>query len=249
MDWFGREKESDLSWRMENCGIPNSMNESISTDPRPLLHLLLNEYRHLLLHLPSGMVVVPSFETLLIWHGVLFVKEGWFKGGVFKFHIDIPVDYPASAPRVTFDSQVFHPLVDRGSGALDLSPAFPTWTPGRDYLVLVVSYLKKIFFKKDLNGFYLRMMRSDFIDRCEECVAESLRLVYVSASPIEFQVWKNRSRVRSLLENQDLPVAPGPFEVIQDAISHLPPDLPLEVQVEAFTDWLLTDFIPKGDAM
>ena len=269
MDWLENDQHvssrnsSVGSWRMEEC-IPPTLHpfrggdsSPSSGDCLPLLNVLLDEYRHLHLHIPSGMVVVPSFETMLEWHGILFVKEGWFKGGVFKFHMAIPVDYPGSPPVVIFDSRVFHSLVDQSTGHLDLSPAFPTWTPGRDYIVLVLSFLKKVFYKKELNAYFSHLPRADFVARCEDCVAESLRLMYISVpdSPLVFEPWK-RARVRSLLSDESMLVGlsargldagPSAFEIIQDSLQHVPKTLPLEIQTEAFMAWLTEDFIPNQD--
>ena len=190
------EGDSDNSWRMEdvtscatgNGDNPNDVSAADSDDPISLFKVLLNEYKHVMEHLPAGMIVAPAFHTLLEWHGSMHVKDGYYRGGVFKFVINIPVDYPASSPAVYFFNSVFHPLVDTRTGRLDISVAFPTWKPGRDYIVLILSFIKKIFFKKELNTYLVTMPRSDFEGRCDECVAESLRLVFVSHpnSPIPF---------------------------------------------------------------
>jgi ubiquitin-protein ligase len=58
---------------------------------------------------------------LLVWHGVVFVREGPYKDGIFKFQMNIPPSYPAKAPEVSFISKVYHPLVDLKSGKLDIS--------------------------------------------------------------------------------------------------------------------------------
>jgi ubiquitin-protein ligase len=51
----------------------------------------------------------------------VFVREGPFKDGIFKFQINIPTSYPAKAPEVTFITKVYHPFVDLKSGKLDLT--------------------------------------------------------------------------------------------------------------------------------
>ena len=50
----------------------------------------------------------------------MFVREGPFKDGIFKFQMNIPSSYPAKAPEVTFITKVYHPFVDLKSGKLDL---------------------------------------------------------------------------------------------------------------------------------
>ena len=199
--WFGEdavsEAGSDSSWRMEEVASsslthhdnnPNDVSAADSDDPISLFRVLLAEYRQILQHLPSGIVVAPAFHTILEWHGVVHVKEGYYRGGVFKFVINVPVDYPASAPAVYFFTSVFHPLVDTQTGRLDITIAFPTWKPGRDYIVLILAFIKKMFFKRELNSYLVSMPRNEFQDRCMDCVAESQRLIFVSHpnSPIPF---------------------------------------------------------------
>jgi ubiquitin-protein ligase len=195
---------SNTSWRMEDYspadrrlnGSGESSMLSSAWDAKnreSLLEVLLEEYRQVIQSIPNGMVVAPAFHTLLEWHGIIFVNEGWFKGGVFKFVIHIPVDYPESPPAVYFFNRIFHPLVDSETGRLDLTPAFPTWKSGRDYLVLVLLYLKKIFLKKELNSFFNEMNRDEFLANCDECVCESLRLIYICHpnSPIPLSAWRH----------------------------------------------------------
>ena len=242
---------STSSWRMEDIlGLDQRSETSQgvdSDDPGSLLRVVLGEYRDLLLHLPSGMLVAPSFENILEWHGSLHVKDGFYRGGVFKFIIHIPVDYPSSAPNVYLFNQVFHPLVHKETGKLDLSPAFPTWKPGRDYIVLVLCFLKKIFFKRELNSYLTTMSRETFLSRCEECVSESLRLVYVCHpnSPIPFAPWRRGKSVTSLMANRLESGTSGIYDAIQNAASQLPPHIPLEERAEILSNWLTNKLIPS----
>lgn len=109
------------------------------------------EYKHLQLRAPGGVYVVPSFDNLRVWHGVIFIRQGMYRDGIFKFRIDIPDSYPAddARPTVTFHTSVYHPLVDPETGELDLDCRFPTWRYGHDYLVFVLVFIKKIFYTKE----------------------------------------------------------------------------------------------------
>ena len=244
---------SNASWRMDDFSpgrddaeLPNkSRRDSQSVDENSrasLLKVIMDEYRHLLLHLPSGMVVVPAMHTLLEWHGSLHVKEGFYRGGVFKFVMHIPVDYPESSPNVYFFTQVSHPLVDPDTGRLDLSPAFPTWRPGRDYIVLVLSYLKKIFFKRELNG--TTLSKQEFVEQCDQCVSESLRMVYVCHpnTPIAFGPWKRGNQVTSLIDGSEQQNY-SDYEAIQAVMRELPAEIPVSEQAEILAEWLLNDLM------
>ncbi|KAF2211840.1 hypothetical protein CERZMDRAFT_98273 [Cercospora zeae-maydis SCOH1-5] len=100
---------------------------------------------------PHGVYVAPIPEEPLLWTGVLFVRKGPYANAVLRFQIDFAADYPQRPPLVTFQSDVFHPLVtplttythsirDAGAdaqsatddhrlppGGLSLRHAFPEW--------------------------------------------------------------------------------------------------------------------------
>ena len=246
---------SERSWRMEDLGhngTSSSFTDSSLIDTstwnaqnrNSLLTVLLDEYRHVSQNMPSGMIVAPSFHTLLEWHGVLFVNQGWYKGGVFKFVIHVPVDYPESPPSVYFFNKVFHPLVDEQTGRLDLSPAFPSWRSGRDYIVLVLSYLKKIFYKKELNSYVTSMLKSDFTNYCNECVDESLRLIYVCHPncPFPFSAWrrphKDNSPRRKKTSLELIQAA------VQEAVEGAESDQDIQERANGVVGWLLDTYIP-----
>lgn len=42
------------------------------------------------------------------WYGVIFIRKGHYRGGIFKFLIKIPHSYPDEAPKVFFTSEVSH---------------------------------------------------------------------------------------------------------------------------------------------
>jgi ubiquitin-protein ligase len=243
---------SESSWRMEDLGRLSSSNDSSVVDTTiwneqnrdSLLTVLLDEYRHVSRNIPSGMIVVPSFHTLLEWHGVLFIDQGWYKGGVFKFVIHIPVDYPESAPSVYFFNRVFHPLVDDKTGKLDLSPAFPSWKSGRDYIVLVLSYVKKLFYKKELNTYAAAMLKEDFLSYCNECVDESLRLIYVCHPncPFPFSAWRRPHKDNSPTRKKtSLEVIQG---VVKEAVVAANSDDEIRDKAKGVIDWLLDEYIP-----
>ncbi|KAL1925776.1 uncharacterized protein VTP21DRAFT_659 [Calcarisporiella thermophila] len=102
-------------------------------------------------HCPSGVYIMPAIDDMNTWYGVLFVRKGYYKNGVFKFRINIPREYPERAPGVAFITDMFHPLVDQ-NGQLSIGQQFPTWTPNRDYIFHVLHYVRNIFKKVALDG-------------------------------------------------------------------------------------------------
>ena len=111
-----------------------------------LLHkTLLIEFKHLQKFCPSGVYILPQFNNISIWHGVVFVRDGYYKNGIFKFKIKIPNKYPNVEPTVEFFSKMYHPLINQ-NGILDLKKKFPIWEPGKCFLVKVIYYIQDIFY-------------------------------------------------------------------------------------------------------
>lgn len=63
---------------------------------------------------------MPQFDNIRVWHGVIFIRDGPYKAGTFKFEIRFPQNYPVKSPDVFFINNITHPLV-QDSGKLDLS--------------------------------------------------------------------------------------------------------------------------------
>lgn len=76
-------------------------------------YALTLEYKHLQNRAPGGIYVLP-YGSLRLWTGVIFIRQGVYRDGIFKFKIIIPANYPADnvCPSVIFDTPVFHPLVN-----------------------------------------------------------------------------------------------------------------------------------------
>jgi len=133
---------------------------------------------------PSGMYVMPAFDNMMKWYGVIFVHQGYYRKGVFKFTIDLPRNYPNDRPQVTFLTPVYHPYV-RANGQLDLSLAFPQWIPKKHFVIHVLQFMKKMFYKIDVlfidspkdapNPEALELYRKDtikFFHAAQRCVAD-----------------------------------------------------------------------------
>jgi len=164
-------------------------------------YAIIMEYKKLKQLAPEGVYVMPSIDSIRRWHGVIFLRHSLYRKGVFKFIINIPESYPNDAPKVFFTSKVFNPLVNIKTGELDLSIQFPVWNPNQHYIVLVLGYLKKIFFKTEFWGERLNhpafnkesqklwmQNKEEFIKICNQCACLSVDNVYSNDkdSPIRF---------------------------------------------------------------
>ena len=113
---------------------------------------LATEYKYLTTTAPAGVYVLPEFDNLRILHGVIFVRRGLYRDGVFRFRIDLPSTYNDvnSHPLVTFTPPIFNPLVDMATGRVDLTvdESMREWQPDKHFLVTCITFIKKIFYVK-----------------------------------------------------------------------------------------------------
>lgn len=151
------------------------------------------EYKHLKQHAPGGVYVIPSFDNLRFFHGVIFLRRGLYTNGIFKFQIQLPPKYNHNntRPRIIFSSHVYNPHVNDETGELDIESAYPHWDSHKHYLVTVLTYLKKIFYIKsfpDHNGAVANVEARDlarsnpkaYRQKIDKCVRESKRSIYMN---------------------------------------------------------------------
>ncbi|KAM8946112.1 AKT-interacting protein isoform 2-T2 [Pelodytes ibericus] len=121
-----------------------------SYGPFYLEYSLLAEFTLVVKQKLPGVYVQPSYQSALMWFGVIFIRHGLYQDGVFKFTVYIPDNYPdGECPRLVFDTPVFHPLVDPVSGELDVKRAFAKWRRNHNHIWQVLMYARRIFYKID----------------------------------------------------------------------------------------------------
>ena len=115
------------------------------------------EFKYLMKHAPAGVYLMPEFDNIRRLHGVIFVRRGLYRDGVFRFTMDLPQLYndENTHPQITFTPPIFNPLVDATTGSLDLKmdESLREWQPERHFIVTAVTFLKRIFYMKDYDGF------------------------------------------------------------------------------------------------
>lgn len=119
---------------------------------------------------PSNCADVLSLASAG-WSGVLFIHQGYYRGAVLHFTLMIPSSYPSKPPSVTFESPVFHPLVDPVSGSMRLDWRFPTWRPREDCIWNVLHAMKAAFKRKALDQ--LREAQCANVEAYHTCVGRS----------------------------------------------------------------------------
>mmetsp|Transcript_48205 Transcript_48205/g.105162 ORF Transcript_48205/g.105162 Transcript_48205/m.105162 type:complete len:339 (-) Transcript_48205:33-1049(-) len=202
---------------------------------------ILLEYERMQDLLPSGMYVLPCFDSVLTWQGALFVRQGLYKGAVFKFRLVLPEEYPDQGPDLYFTSDVFHPMVDPKTGQVELVSLFPEWRPGRDFAAFALPHLHRAFLRREyfassarpaLNPEARQLFLSDpaaFAERARECANNSL-----------FHVFDNPS-------GSTLQFTKGPTEAHDTIVEHLKadPSASLEERKTAFVDWFCDHYAHK----
>jgi len=182
---FKRANTMVIRNRPQKAPLKEALSESES-ELRPFFrdHEILAEYKLLCNNVSSGVYVVPSLRSIQVWNGVIFIKIGMFAEGCFKFNLNIPDDFPYSRPSVNFTTPVFHPQINE-HGELNLTKAFPTWTPRKDRIWHLLRYAKRCFFSVntfDATNSAAAASVQDSIENYRQqaklCVLESVRLNY-----------------------------------------------------------------------
>ncbi|XP_017875803.1 AKT-interacting protein-like [Ceratina calcarata] len=147
---------------------------------------ILSEYNMLCSQDLKGIYVVPSAQNSLLWFGVQFVRQGTYQGGIFRFTITLPQNFPdGECPKVIFQTPVFHPLINPESGELCTSWGFPEWRKSNRIWQLA-QFITRILTKVDtkmtpVNPEASSLLENNFEafrDRVKKCVRESLNKVY-----------------------------------------------------------------------
>ncbi|XP_077167132.1 AKT-interacting protein isoform X2 [Paroedura picta] len=121
-----------------------------SYGPFYLEYSLLAEFTLVVKQKLPGVYIQPSYQSALMWFGVIFIRHGLYQDGVFKFTVYIPDNYPdGDCPRLVFDLPVFNPLVDPVSGELDVKKAFAKWRRNHNHIWQILMYARRIFYKID----------------------------------------------------------------------------------------------------
>lgn len=134
--------------------------KAVSQEKRPssytsffLEYSLMAEYNQLHKQNLHGVYVIPSAKSPLLWFGVIFVRQGLYQSGIFKFCIVIPATYPDSdCPQIIFDHSPFHPLIDPKTGELDVKRAFPSWKRNVNHIWNILLYTRRIFYKIETDS-------------------------------------------------------------------------------------------------
>ena len=65
-------------------------------------------------HAPGGVFLMPQLDDIRKLDGVIFLRRGLYRDGVFRFQMTLPHNYNGwnSHPRIVFTPPIFSPLID-----------------------------------------------------------------------------------------------------------------------------------------
>ncbi|XP_011505864.1 PREDICTED: protein crossbronx homolog [Ceratosolen solmsi marchali] len=178
--------ESQLSTAIKMIDRPNASQNSKEYLVYLQEYNILAEYNMLRSQDLRGIYVIPSAQNSFIWFGVQFIRQGMYQGGVFRFTISLPQNFPdGKCPNVIFQTKVFHPLINYITGELNTIWGFPEWKRNNRIWQLV-QYITKIFTKLDSKmisvneeaSLLLETNFENFKEQAKKCVKDSLSVVY-----------------------------------------------------------------------
>uniref|UniRef100_A0A8C5MXE3 UBC core domain-containing protein n=1 Tax=Leptobrachium leishanense TaxID=445787 RepID=A0A8C5MXE3_9ANUR len=151
-----------------------------------------------------GVYVQPSYQSALMWFGVIFIWHGLYQDGVFKFTVYIPDNYPdGECPRLVFDIPVFHPLVDPESVKLDVKRAFAKWRRNHNHIWQVLMYAWRIFYKIDTNSpLNPEVLYEKDVKLFKSKVVESVRLCNIYL--IKRKCWRKKKKKKAEEQSKGL---------------------------------------------
>jgi len=128
---------------------------------------------------PGNISVSPiDEENIYEWQAIIIgPKDTPYEGGIFKLGIKIPDQYPFRPPKVTFETQIFHPNINRkGEICLDiLRDAWSSSLTLKGVLLSISSLMDKPNPDDPLMPEIARIYKND-INRFNEKAAEWTKL-------------------------------------------------------------------------
>lgn len=155
-------------------------------------YIILAEYKIIETEDIQGVYVIPSRENSLIWFGIIFVRNGPYKDGIFRFTVILDEKFPdCEHPKIVFQTKVIHPVIDPGTNEMNLLGGFPTWSKNEQHLWQVLKYIQWVFanieasIPHSINKEACDMITKDkeaFGNKAQELVKESKEHLYDTPS-------------------------------------------------------------------
>lgn len=136
---------------------------------------IISEYNMLRKQELPGIYVIPSAQSALLWFGVVFVRQGIYQGGIFRFIIQIPETFPdGGCPKVIFQNKVFHPMINPNTGEMDVKSGFQEWRKNVNHIYQVVQYVRRAFYKIETK-IPLNEEAAEMYEKTQDAFRENVR--------------------------------------------------------------------------
>jgi len=117
-----------------------------------LEYSLMAEFQLLLKQKLPGIYCIPSAKSPTLWYGVLFIRQGPYQEGVFRFQVHIPENYPdGDVPKIVFENSVFHPSIHPDTHVLNVKQGFHKWKRNVNHIWQILLYTRRVFHKIDAS--------------------------------------------------------------------------------------------------
>ncbi|XP_053993438.1 protein crossbronx homolog isoform X2 [Hylaeus volcanicus] len=113
---------------------------------------LVFEYSVIQKLMPPGIYVIPCLGPLdlKVWQGLMFIRQGWYRGSIFEFEMKFSENYPSEPPEVKFNVPYpVHPRVCSKTGVVNLLDMSKSWSPTSFCSLHIFAYLKCLFYEKE----------------------------------------------------------------------------------------------------
>ncbi|TGZ78098.1 hypothetical protein EX30DRAFT_343487 [Ascodesmis nigricans] len=174
---------------------------------------LLIEFASLKHAAPRGIYLSLTPNNATVWHGVMFIRRGLYRGAILRFTLTFPFAYPSTPLDIILVTRVFHPLVSPKHGKFSI--------PGHPAPQDVLEALERFKSAFEDEGELERVREGDVVDReawrawngrretkggwcerVEKCVRRSVEAVEEKAEEdvIRFGEILEREEVEALVE-------------------------------------------------